>query len=201
MSEIDFAALVPFVVITLYTPGPNNVSSAAMAAKFGMRRTWSYMYGIATGFFILLTLSGLFSGGLMSAVPQLEGIVKWVGAAYILWLAWGLVKEKPGGDSTTKGDVARGFVKGMILQCVNGKAVVFSLTLYTVFFSSMLSRLGPVLLTALIIAVACLFSLILWASFGAGIDRFMGSPSKRRTLNYGFALMLVVTAAQVAGLL
>lgn len=201
MGAIDFTALIPFLVITIYTPGPNNVSSAAMAAKFGMRRTWSYMCGIATGFFLLLVFSGLFSGGIMSAIPQLEGIVKWVGAAYILWLAWGLVKENPGGNLATKGYVARGFFKGMVLQCVNGKAVVFSLTLYTVFFSSILSRLGPVLISAFFIAVMCLFSLILWAAFGAGIERLMGSPFKRRALNYGFALMLVVTAAQVAGLL
>lgn len=201
MGEIDFAALIPFLVITIYTPGPNNVSSAAMAAKFGMRRTWSYMFGIATGFFLLMIISGLFSGGIMSAVPQLEGGVKWIGAAYILWLAWGLVREGQDSDMTERGDVARGFAKGMVLQCVNGKAVVFSLTLYTVFFSSILSKPVPVMFSAFVIALACLSSLILWASFGAGIDRFMGSPSKRRALNYAFALMLVVTSAQVAGLL
>ncbi|MCF4152262.1 LysE family transporter [Dethiosulfovibrio sp. F2B] len=199
MSKIDMAALIPYVFITTFTPGPNNVSSAAMAVKFGLGKTWGYMLGIASGVFLLMILGGSLSGFLMELVPKLEGIMKWIGAAYIIWLAWGLVREVPheGGSSEGEG----GFLKGMTLQCVNVKVMIYCLTLYSVFLRPLLARPLPVLMSALFLAAVCFSSVVLWALFGVGIESFLGSPGRRRALNYFFAAMLVVTALQVAELI
>lgn len=94
MDEINFVTLIPYVFITTFTPGPNNISCAASAARWGMSRTWGYLLGIGSGFFVILLLSGAFSGALIRVLPWLQGYMRWVGAAYILWLAWGIAMSE-----------------------------------------------------------------------------------------------------------
>ncbi|MFZ2812694.1 MAG: lysine transporter LysE, partial [Thermovirgaceae bacterium] len=65
LEEINFVALIPYVFVTTFTPGPNNISCAAAAARWGMRRTWGYLLGIGMGFFVVLLLAGAFSGALI----------------------------------------------------------------------------------------------------------------------------------------
>lgn len=45
--NIDFFATASFVLITAFTPGPNNISSASMGVLFGYHRTLAYLAGIA----------------------------------------------------------------------------------------------------------------------------------------------------------
>ena len=46
--------LISFVIVTTFTPGPNNISSAAMGVAYGYRRTIPYLFGIASGFFLVM---------------------------------------------------------------------------------------------------------------------------------------------------
>jgi len=92
MNLIDFGVLIPFALITTFTPGPNNLSCASMSINFGIKKTMNYIYGIVTGFFLLLLLCGFFSKLLFTALPSVEPIMRWIGAAFILSLAYGLFK-------------------------------------------------------------------------------------------------------------
>ena len=111
MDQINFLTLIPYVFITTFTPGPNNISCAASSARWGLRRTWGYLLGIGLGFFVILLLSGAFSGALIAVLPWLESYMRWIGATYILWLAYGSPERGAGrpGD-----DAPRGFRKGFM---------------------------------------------------------------------------------------
>ena len=200
MDEINFVTLIPYVFITTFTPGPNNISCAASAARWGMRRTWGYLLGIGSGFFVVLLLSGAFSGALIGVLPWLQTYMRWVGAAYILWLAWGIAMSEGQGGISANGPL-RGFAKGFVLQFVNPKAILYAVTLYTAFLGPILARPVPVVLSAALLSVIGFSSILAWAVFGLGIDRFLRNPLHSRVVNLGFALLLVWTAARVAGLL
>lgn len=199
MEELNLATLIPYVFITTFTPGPNNISCAATAARWGLSRTWSYLFGITSGFFVLLALCGAFSGLLMKILPWLEQYMRWVGAAYILWLAYGIARSESHGEGKSAGPL-RGFAKGFVLQFVNPKAILYGVTLYTAFLSPILARLVPVAISAVLLAAIGFSSILTWAVFGLGIDRFLQSPVHRNIMNGCFALLLVYTAAKVAGL-
>ncbi len=200
MDQINFLTLIPYVFITTFTPGPNNISCAASSARWGLRRTWGYLLGIGLGFFVLLLLSGVFSGALIAVLPGLESYMRWVGATYILWLAYGIAKNE--GQGGLKDDAPRrGFAKGFMLQFANPKAILFAVTLYTTFLGPILAHLVPVVLSAALIAIIGFTSIMSWAVFGLGIHRFLQNPLHRRIVNRGFALLLVWTAANVARLL
>jgi cysteine/O-acetylserine efflux protein len=200
LDQINFLTLIPYVFITTFTPGPNNISCAASSARWGLRRTWGYLLGIGLGFFVLLLLSGVFSGALIAVLPGLESYMRWVGATYILWLAYGIAKNE--GQGGLKDDAPRrGFAKGFMLQFANPKAILFAVTLYTTFLGPILAHLVPVVLSAALIAIIGFTSIMSWAVFGLGIHRFLQNPLHRRIVNRGFALLLVWTAANVARLL
>ena len=200
MDQINFLTLIPYVFITTFTPGPNNISCAASSARWGLRRTWGYLLGIGLGFFVLLLLSGVFSGALIAVLPGLVSYMRWVGATYILWLAYGIAKSE--GQGGLKDDAPRrGFAKGFMLQFANPKAILFAVTLYTTFLGPILAHLVPVVLSAALIAIIGFTSIMSWAVFGLGIHRFLQNPLHRRIVNRGFALLLVWTAANVARLL
>ena len=200
MDEIDFVTLIPYVFITTFTPGPNNISCAASAARWGMKRTWGYLLGIGSGFFFILLLSGAFSGTLICFIPRLERYMRWVGAVYILWLAWGLAKSEGQGGIGAESPM-RGFAKGFVLQFVNPKAILYAVTLYTAFLGPILARPLPVVFSAALFATIGFSSILAWAVFGLGIDRFLQNPLHNRIVNVCFSLLLVWTAASVVGLL
>ena len=200
MDQINFLTLIPYVFITTFTPGPNNISCAASSARWGLNRTWGYLLGIGLGFFVILLLSGAFSGALIGVLPWLERYMRWVGAAYILWLAYGIAKSE--GQGGLKDDEPmRGFAKGFMLQFANPKAILFAVTLYTTFLGPILARLVPVVLSAALVAVIGFTSIMSWAIFGLGIHRFLQNSFHQRIVNIAFALLLVWTAANVAGIL
>src|SRR5215475_12832195 len=92
LSMVNLFSVISYVLISTFTPGPSNISSASMAILHGYKNTLKYQAGLAVGVFSLMFLSGLFSTALLKIFPALEPILRYVGAAYILYLAFGILK-------------------------------------------------------------------------------------------------------------
>jgi cysteine/O-acetylserine efflux protein len=84
--------IISYILISSFTLGPSNISSASMAALHGYKNTLTYQAGLAAGVFLLMLLSGWFSSTLLDVFPAFEPIMRYVGAAYILYLASGILK-------------------------------------------------------------------------------------------------------------
>lgn len=81
-------AFVLFAFATAGTPGPNNMMLLASGANFGFRRTILHILGISAGLGVMVVAMGWGLSGVFRTLPVLHEILKWVGAAYMLWLAW-----------------------------------------------------------------------------------------------------------------
>jgi len=88
MQDIALIPFLTFVIVTTFTPGPNNISSSSMGILFGYRKTLPFILGIVTGFVFTMLVSGFLSRTVFGLVPELEAIMRLVGAGYILWLAY-----------------------------------------------------------------------------------------------------------------
>ena len=75
-----------FAFVSSVTPGPNNVMLTASGATFGYRRTVPHMLGISLGVVAMLLLVGLGLGAAFEREPRLYTWLKYLGAAYLLWL-------------------------------------------------------------------------------------------------------------------
>lgn len=81
-------SLVLFGIAGAFTPGPNNMISAASGAAFGFRRTLPQIWGASLGFPVMILAIGFGLGGVFAAIPGLHLVLKFVGAGYLLYLAW-----------------------------------------------------------------------------------------------------------------
>lgn len=80
--------LVLFAAAMCLTPGPNVIMVTASAANFGFRRAIPHMLGITLGFGVMVIAAGF---GLAS-LPRLHRLLKYAGAAYLLYLAWRIAR-------------------------------------------------------------------------------------------------------------
>ena len=195
----EIIALISFVAVTTYTPGPNNISAASMGVLYGYKRTLPYMLGMVSGFFMMLTLSGLVSSFLLEKIPAFEVILRIAGALYILWLAWHTLQA----SYTFEEEEAKplGYIQGFLLQVLNVKVIVYGLTLYGTFLAGKIPSLPVLVLSALVFAGVGFTAVSLWTLFGAVIRKYLNQPKVRRTVNIVLALLLVYTAVDMSGLL
>ena len=195
----EILAFISFVLITTYTPGPNNISSASMGVLYGYKRTLPYLFGIALGFFVVLSLCGLLSGFLLETIPAFEQVLRIVGALYILWLAWHTLRATYSFEEEEQKPL--GFIQGFLLQVLNVKAIVYGLTIYSTFLADRVTSTLLLLLSAAILALVAFSSITLWTLFGAGIRKYLNRPKVRKIINITLALLLVYTAVDISGLL
>jgi|LDZU01.1.fsa_nt_gi cysteine/O-acetylserine efflux protein len=152
MENIDFVSLIPFVFITTFTPGPNNIACTFMAINFGIKSSMGFLYGIYLGFLSILLLAGFFSNILLNPIPGLEPIMRWIGAIYILYLAYNILKLDYSLQKNTQQAHPFGFGKGFLLQFLNPKGIIYALSFYSVFLYSIIDSPRYILIFALILA-------------------------------------------------
>lgn len=197
--NIEIIPLISFVLITTFTPGPNNISSASMGVMYGYRRTLTYLIGITSGFFIVMMACAYLSSALLTIIPVAERYLRWVGACYILWLAVDILNSN---HSISKSDeTARAFTKGFILQLFNPKVAVYGLTLYSTFLVPISGHPGYLSLSAITFSFTAFIATSTWALFGAAIKKKLKNNSFRKIINTSLSILLIYTAIKISGIL
>jgi cysteine/O-acetylserine efflux protein len=190
--------LLSYVFISTFTPGPSNISTASLAVLHGYRNTLKYQAGLATGVFLLMFLSGWFSTTLLHLFPALEPTLRYVGAAYILYLAFRILKAS---YAFTESDMnSTQFTQGLLLNMLNPKLVVYAFTLFSAFLSPITSDALLLTVACLLLAFVSLCATSVWAAFGTVIQVLLGHPRLRFVVNLLLSLMLVYAAAALIGI-
>ena len=82
-----------FSFVTAVSPGPNNTFLLSSGANFGLRKSLPYLSGIMAGLIGMMTALAAGLGVIFATLPWLYQILKWVGFAYIVWLAYLIVRS------------------------------------------------------------------------------------------------------------
>ena len=183
-------AFVLFAFATAGTPGPNNMMLLASGANFGFRRTVLHILGISAGLGVMVAAMGLGLGGVFKAFPVLHDALKWVGGAYMLWLAWKIATAKGVADKQA-GARPMTFLQAAAFQWVNPKAWAMALTAATTYMPDG-STAGVFLVagTFMLVGAPCSAA---WAGFGQGLRPFLDRPRVLRAFNLTMAALLVVS--------
>lgn len=192
IMPVNFLSVISYIFISTFTPGPSNISSASMAVLHSYRKTLNYQLGLAAGVFALMFLSGWFSTTLLKLFPALEPILRYIGAGYILYLAFGILKASYTFAETNEKPLE--FVQGLMLNILNPKLVVYAFTLFTAFLSPITSSLPTLTIVCLLLAIISFGATSTWALFGSAIKRYLQSPQWKMVVNVALALMLVYAA-------
>lgn len=186
------AAFLGFAFVTSITPGPNNMMLLASGVNFGVRRTLPHMLGISIGFLLLVVAVGLGLDQLFHAFPLTYQVLRYLGAAYLLYLAWGIARAgapQANGRSTGK---PFGFLQAAAFQWVNPKAWIMAIGAITT-YTPQQGFAGNVLLIAVLFAVVNLPSVGVWTVLGSFLRHWLEQPARRRVFNIGMALLLVAS--------
>jgi cysteine/O-acetylserine efflux protein len=189
--------VITYVLISTFTPGPSNISSASLAVLHGYKNTLKYQLGLAAGVFLLMLLSGWLSTTLSNGFPAFEPIMRYIGAAYILYLAFGILKASyPFKEKDVK---PLGFVHGFILQILNPKLTVYAFTLFSAFLGPITKNMASLILMVTLLAAISFCATSIWALSGTAIETHLHNPRSNMIINIVLSLLLVYTAISLAG--
>jgi threonine/homoserine/homoserine lactone efflux protein len=173
------------------SPGPTNLSAAAVGAAFGARRAAPYVTGLALGTMVVLVLVIAGFASLASAFPAAALVLKIFGVLYILYLALQIATARPIEASEA---AAPSFTGGVLLGVANPKA----------FFSIAAVVAGVALVpddpVADGLAKAAMLSVLIaliqagWLCLGVVLSSLLQSPRSARMVNGTMAVILVASA-------
>jgi threonine/homoserine/homoserine lactone efflux protein len=192
MSVEVFLAMVSFAFVMAFTPGPNNVMLTASAANFGFTRSIPHMLGVSLGFVILLAASGAGLGALLANIPTTQTVLKIVGAAYMLWLAWKVANAGPTGDGSGTDARPLTFLQAAAFQWVNPKGVVIALGAIALYVSPG-RPVADLLILLVVFGLVTLLSTVSWSLFGVALSRLLRDRRRARIFNVCMALLLVAS--------
>ena len=76
-----------YSVINAFTPGPGNILALNTVTNYGWKKGTPLFFGIFSGYYVVQMICAVFVYGVSTLLPEVLGVMKYVGAAYILWLA------------------------------------------------------------------------------------------------------------------
>lgn len=197
------ASVTGFAIAMSATPGPNNVMVASSGATYGFARTVPHLLGVSAGFAIMVAAVALGAGEILHAHPVIHEALKWIGAAYLLWLAWRIASARPEAKGSTEAGTARAkrrgrplnFLEAALFQWVNPKAWVIALGAVATYTTTGGAVMGEALLLALIFFVVCVPSTALWTAIGAGTAHLLRTERAIHIFNLVMAALLVASLA------
>ncbi|WP_109513096.1 LysE family translocator [Pseudomonas ovata] len=181
-----------FALVTSITPGPNNMMLLASGVNFGFRRTLPHMLGISTGFMVLVLAVGFGLGSLFQTWPLLYTLLRYIGGAYLLYLAWKIATSGPANEDDQPQGKPMSFMAAALFQWVNPKAWVMAIGAIST-YTPMQGYFTNVLVIAAVFALINLPGVSIWAGFGSLLRNVLRDPRGLRIFNGVMALLLVLS--------
>ncbi|MER5991303.1 MULTISPECIES: leucine efflux protein LeuE [Streptomyces] len=135
LGVTDLPAYLAGLILIVLLPGPNSLYVLSVAARRGVRAGYTAAAGVWCGDAVLMTLSAAGAASLLQANAFLFGIVKFLGAGYLAWLAVGMLRTAWGMWRTRREDDAAGapaaasteqpFRQALVISLFNPKAILF----------------------------------------------------------------------------
>jgi threonine/homoserine/homoserine lactone efflux protein len=186
------------------TPGPNMLHILSRSVDLGMRRTLMAMAGCLAGLMVILIASAAGLSALLLALPGAFEVLRWIGAAYLVWLgikAW-RADASPIDAAAAPVDrrlsPAQLFRGGFAISLSNPKALLFAAAFLPQFVNPAASQ--PPQFAILVVTFAVIESLWygVYALGGRGLARHLARPALKRWFNrvtgtifFGFGILLI----------
>ena len=174
-----------YVIVTTFTPGPNNILSMSNGLRDGYRNTLRFLAGVTSGFLVVMLISGALNVALVNIIPQMRTWLNWFGAAYMLYLSVHIAVSKPNAE-TAGSNGLNTFKAGFALQFINLKGILYGITVFSLFITPAYQNPLVVSLFAPLLSVVAFIAVSSWALGGNVFRRFLGK--------YEWAFNLVMAA-------
>ncbi len=190
-------SLLPSFLLYCYvgaiTPGPANLCSLSTALRYGKGPALRQWRGLFAGFFTVSMAAVLITYFLGTVLNQYVGLLSWVGAAYLLWMAWHTLRSSAGPEG--RAPEAPGFLSGLLVNLTNVKVMIFCLMALASYVLPYTGSFWSLLAVGLFLPFTGPLANLVWLFAGTALQRLFAS--RRRAVDIGCAAALALCAASL----
>jgi threonine/homoserine/homoserine lactone efflux protein len=137
MTDVNLPVILFAALIAAGSPGPATLAIAGTSMSSGRRSGLALASGVTTGSFIWSISAAFGLGAMMAANAWMFEVARYVGAAYLMWLAIKAARSAWHGSNLSTKPLPqitprRAYAKGLALHLTNPKAVLFFGALYAI---------------------------------------------------------------------
>ena len=185
-----------FSVAAAVTPGPSNVMVMAAGARAGIVGGIPCLAGVVAGMALMMGAAGLGLGSFVQAYPQALLLLKWSGAAFLLWLAWKVASAPPMSGAAEGEPVA--FWAALAFQWINPKSWIVAVSAAGTYGAKAAAGLPEQAATlASVFTLAALPSCAVWLVFGASMQRWLVDARRSRIFSVAMGVALAASVVLV----
>ena len=197
MITWELIATISVYYFVMYaTPGPNNSILTASGIKFGFIRSIPNIIGISSGHGLQLALVCFGLGSLFSQFPILLEVLKYIGACYLLYLAWKMLGSLNISRTEEKSSPLK-YYEAILFQFVNPKAWVICITAVSLFYPENVNLIIGTLFLVIMSTIINLPSISMWAFGGSVIRRYLSNKKLKKIIEWILAILLLGTAISI----
>ncbi|MEM7440918.1 MAG: LysE family translocator [Pseudomonadota bacterium] len=190
--------IIPFAVFAasqVGTPGPANMALMATGARYGLRRALPFVAGVTFGKQLIIWPIGFGLMELAQSVPLLFTALKFLSAAYIVYLAWKVAGLRLSSDRDA--GPAPGFMAGLIVHPLNPKAWAMITAGFTNFVGPGTSALEATAVIAVILFACQVVLHPLWCWGGDRLAATVAGTAAEKYLMWALAGLTVASVVLV----
>ena len=192
MPQLLLVAFIVFAVVMFFTPGPNNIMVLSSGLTYGFRRTLPHIAGVTFGVGFMVAPVGLGLGTIFIAYPVLQTVLKYAGAAYLIYLAAMIATSGPPKASEEGERGPMTFWGAAVFQWVNVKGWVMVMGSITAYAAIARFPLNIAIQTLLCLLLGVL-STATWTLFGSALRPVLKFEPGVRAFNVLMALLLLAS--------
>jgi threonine/homoserine/homoserine lactone efflux protein len=192
MSHSLLIAFIVFAAVMYFTPGPNNVMVLSSGLTFGFRPTIPHIAGITFGCAFMVAAVGVGFGAVFIAYPVLQTVLKYAGAAYLVYLAATIALSEPVKPGEQTGRRPMTFWGAALFQWVNVKGWVMVIGTITA-YAGIASFPWNIAIQVVLCLLLGVVSTSIWTLSGSSLRSLMTSPRAVRVFNLAMAALLLAS--------
>lgn len=185
------------------TPGAGAVNTMSNSLSVGFRRSIWGILGQQAALLIHIMVVAAGVGLLVAGSPLAFNIIRYAGAAYLVYLGIRKLLERPVAPETVTAQYAEGaasmFRRGLWVNLLNPKAIVFFLAFIPQFIRPDQPLLGQYgVLAGTVVAIDVLVMWLFFAAAARSFSRFASGPRGQQVLNRIFGVLFVAVGVTLA---
>jgi len=195
-------AMGAFALVGAITPGPVNVLALRHGAAAGRNVALAYVLGASLSYASVVWLMGV-GGELVLSNPWVVQTARWVGAAYMFYLAWRIASAPPselnGHASLARCSSLQTLAEGALTQSLNPKAWIVALSGVSLFVLPQEDVAQARWLYVVVSLLACFVGVGSWAWVGGALAQWLTLPARQKAFNTTMGTVLALCVIVMLG--
>lgn len=190
MTQTIFLTMFSFSLAMSISPGPVNMMIISSGINHGFVKTFSFISGATIGFTLLLVLIALGLSNVFTLYPTLFSFLEIIGALFIIYIGYKIITSTGALNLKDKEQKKLKFYEGFLLQWLNPKAWVASISGVSMFAIDQTSLIIFVIMYFLV----CYISLSFWGVLGQKATVFLNTNKRLKIFNMIMGSILILSA-------